>query len=173
METALVLVMHGAIPRDFPREELREYFQLHEQVEHGRGSEELRARYEELERRLRGWPRTAENDPFYAGSQELAEALQAATGLKVWLAFNEFCAPSTPEALRQAYEAGARRIIVLTPMMTRGGGHSERDIPRDIARFRERYPDAQVEYLWPLDPRDVARFLAEQLQKRFGLTLAV
>ena len=58
-------------------------------------------------------------------------------------------------------------------MMTRGGGHSERDIPRDIARFRERYPEAQVEYLWPLDPRDVARFLAEQLQKRFGLTLAV
>ena len=68
METALVLVMHGAIPRDFPREELREYFQLHEQVEHGRGSDELRARYEALERRLRGWPRTAENDPFDAGS---------------------------------------------------------------------------------------------------------
>lgn len=142
MKTIIVLAMHGSPPRDFPKKELAEFFELHSNLEQLSKEERTarRSRYAELEAKIRNWPRTAGNDPFHAGSQELATCFREEISLKVILGFNEFCAPSLDEALDQAAKAGAERVLVITPMMTRGGEHSERDIPSAIDRARQKFP---------------------------------
>jgi sirohydrochlorin cobaltochelatase len=113
---------------------------------------------------MRTWPRTAENDPFHAASQELAAQLSQETGCDVIVGYNEFCAPSLDEALDQAAARGAERIIVVTPMMTPGGEHAEEDIPATIRRAEERHPGVTFVYAWPIEVEDVAEFLAAQLR---------
>jgi sirohydrochlorin cobaltochelatase len=168
MKTIIVLAMHGAPPKDFPRRELSEFFGHHARLEHASGEERMRLqqRHDELEGQLRAWPRTVENDPFYAASHEIAEHLAQATGLEVRVGFNEFCAPSLDEALGLAVQQGARRVVVTTLMLTRGGGHAEHDIPAAIDRARQRHPGAVIDYAWPFDPADVADFVAKQLAGR-------
>ena len=113
---------------------------------------------------MRAWPRTPDNDPFHAGTQELAGHLRQVTGLEVIAGFNEFCAPSLDEALDQA--AGrADSVVVVTPMMTRGGEHSEIDIPAAIERARERHPRLAIRYAWPFETGAVAQFLAAQITR--------
>lgn len=169
MKTLLVLAMHGAPPSDFPRQEMLELFDLHHRLERLSPAERagLEERYAELERKMRLWPRTPQNDRFWAGSQVLAQALEAAAGLKVILGFNEFCAPSLDEALDQG-AAQAERLLVLTPMMTRGGEHAEKDIPQAVQRARERHPQVVFHYLWPFETADVAAFLAAQAKKHLS-----
>jgi sirohydrochlorin cobaltochelatase len=112
---------------------------------------------------MRVWPRSARNDPYYAGSQDLAQHLRQSTGLPVLVGFNEFCAPSLDEALDQAAAAQPGRIVVVTPMMTRGGEHVEREIPASVGRAQSRHPGVRVEYLWPFDVSQVADFLAARI----------
>lgn len=168
MSTTIVLAMHGAPPVDFPGDELAEFFGLHMRLEHGGpGGEQrarLEARYAELEETVRRWPRTPRNDPFHAASLELAQRLEETTGRRVVVGFNEFCAPTLGEALAQA--AGkARRVVVVTAMMTRGGEHAEHDIPVAIAQARAAHPGVEFLYAWPFDTGDVAAFLAEQIDR--------
>ena len=165
MKTVLVLAMHGAPPNDFSRNELAELMSLHNRLEHATSAEQaaLQSRYAELESRVRTWPRTAKNDPFYAGSVALAEQLEAASGFPTTVGFNEFCAPSLDDALDQA-ASSAERVLVITPMMTRGGEHSEHDIPASIRRVQEHHPEVMIQYVWPFELPAVARFLAEQLE---------
>jgi sirohydrochlorin cobaltochelatase len=139
---------------------------LHARLEHAGGPqrEALERRHAELDARMRAWPRTEQNDPVWAGSQELAGYLRQATGLEVILGFNEFCAPALDEALDQA-AARAGSVTVVTPMMTRGGEHSEIDIPAAIERARQRHPRLTVRYAWPFDPGAVAQFLAAQIAR--------
>ena len=168
MSTTIVLAMHGAPPSDFPGDELAEFFGLHMRLGHrGPGGEQharLEARYGELEEKVRRWPRTARNDPFHSASLELAERLEEVTGSRVLVGFNEFCAPTLDEALAEA--AGeAQQVVVVTPMMTRGGEHAEHDIPVSIAQARAAHPDVEFFYAWPFDTGDVAGFLAEQIDR--------
>ena len=164
MRTVIVLAMHGAPPNDFSKNEIGELFGLHAHLEHASGPERaaLVRRHEELSAKMRAWPRTAQNDPFHAGSLELARELRLATDLEVIAAFNEFCAPTLDEAFDQAQKQGAERVVVITPMMTRGGEHSEADIPRAIQRAQEMYPNIEIAFAWPFDVKRVAEFLAEQ-----------
>jgi sirohydrochlorin cobaltochelatase len=161
----IILAMHGAPPKDFPPHETIEFFNLHARLEHQEDGESkvLRERFEQLHSKMRAWPRTPNNDPFHAGSLELAQRLQEATQKKVILGFNEFCSPSLEEAFQQAMQHNPRKIIVITPMMTRGGEHSEVEIPASINEFKERYPNILIEYVWPLEPSHVANFLASQI----------
>ena len=157
--------MHGGPPLDFPENELVEFFTLHARVGHGgAGARDQRPRYEELEAKVRSWPRTGNNDPFYAGSAELAGHLRRELGLEVILGFNEFCSPSLAEALDRAARA-AQKILVITPMMTRGGEHSAVDIPAAIHAARVRHPGCEFTYVWPFPTEDIARFLAGQLSR--------
>lgn len=166
-KVVIVLAMHGAPPADFPRPEFTEFMSLHGRISHSRGAvdEPTRFRYVELEKKMRTWPRNAQNDPFFVGSRELAERLSRETGLDVILGFNEFCSPSLDEALDRAAATDAETIIVATPMMTRGGEHSEVDIPAAIEQARPRHPGKRIIYAWPFAAEDVARFLASQLKK--------
>lgn len=165
MPTIIVLAMHGAPPADFPASEARELFGLRGRLEHVAPTDRpaLADRLRELDVKMRRWPRTAQSDPYFVGSQDLALHLRQASGLQVLVGFNEFCGPSLDDALDQAAEARPDRILVVTPMMTRGGEHVEREIPEAIARARKRHPEVRLEYLWPFDPAQVATFLAQRI----------
>ncbi len=168
MKTIVLLAMHGSPPLDFPRLQLQEFLALHTRFGHmgDLAGEVLKQRHDELETKIRDWPRTAANDPYHAGSLEIAEKLGKASGHTVIVGFNEFCAPSLDDAFDRAAKQGAKKIIVVTPMMTRGGEHSEKDIPACVARAKDRHPGIQISYAWPFSAEDVAGFLANQL-KRF------
>jgi sirohydrochlorin cobaltochelatase len=169
LKAVVVLAMHGVPPTDFPRAEMSEFFRLHGRLEHSHGDwperPAMQARHDELEAQMRAWPRTAENDPFYVGSYELALQLSRATGWEVIVGFNEFCGPSVDVALEQAAAQHPDKILVITPMMTSGGEHSEHDIPNAIRRAQERYPAIPMVYAWPFPDEAVAAFLAGQLQR--------
>lgn len=167
MKKVVVLAAHGAPPRDFPKEKLVEFFGLHFRLEAmaGPGRPPAEKRFRELERELRDWPRTAENDPFFAASMELARLLAQESGREVVVGFNEFCRPDLDEAFEKAVAGGAGHIVVVTPMMTPGGEHAERDIPAAIKRASERWPGVRIDYLWPFDQAEVAGFLAGQIER--------
>lgn len=167
MKTLIVLAMHGAPAIDFPMGELNEFMDLHNQLEGsdipGRAS--LQRRYSKLEHKMRIWPRTPENDPYYAASQKLGEELMKATGHDVIVGFNEFCSPSVDDALCIAAQRGAGDIIVVTPMTTGGGEHSEKDIPEAIQRAQQQHPNISISYAWPFEPATVAQFLSHHLSR--------
>jgi len=167
MKTTIVLVMHGTPPLDFPRQELAEFFRLHSAIEGENidNQETLRERYFFLNSKMRNWPRNEQNDPFHAASLDLARHLVEVSGYEVIVGYNEFCAPSIDEALQTAVKQGATRIIVTTPMMTRGGEHAEKEIPAKINKFRESHPDIEIVYTWPFDTRNVAGFLFKHISR--------
>jgi sirohydrochlorin cobaltochelatase len=167
VKTTIVLVMHGVPPRDFPRREIAELMALQNRLEHGAVPPHERAtaetRFAELDAKVRRWPRHAENDAFYVASQELAAELVRATGSEVVLGFNEFCAPAVSAALDQAAETGAERVVVITPMLTPGGEHSEVEIPAQVEGARDRHPGIAFVYAWPYAMAEVASFLARRI----------
>ena len=166
MKTTIVLAMPGVPPKDFPSEELAEYFGLHSRLEHASGGmpEEAVGRIEEIETRMRSWPRDHENDPFFTASKKLAGKLAKITELDVEFGFNKFCGPSLDEAFDAAVENGAARVVVVTPMLTRGADHAEYGIPEAIKRARGKYPAVEFAYAWPFSSSRVAKFLATQLR---------
>jgi sirohydrochlorin cobaltochelatase len=165
MKTLILLAMHGVPPLDFPPSELGEFFRLHAFIESGLRSvrDFPEQRYRDLERKMRRWPRTRENDPFFTTSRTLAEQLHAKTAMDVVPGFVTFCAPDLDEAFREIVERGAERIVVVTPMMTSGGLHAERDIPEAISRARKTYPLVRMDYAWPFPLEEIVEFLARQI----------
>lgn len=162
-KSVVVLAMHGAPALDFPRGDLDEFLSLHSRWVRGElRSDALIQRCLALERMIRTWPRTAFNDPFYSGSRDLAARLEKAVGREVILGFNEFCSPSLEEALNLAAEK-SRKVIVVTPMMTRGGEHAEREIPAAIQAAREAHQHTLFVYAWPFEAKALAEFLAAQI----------
>lgn len=170
MKTIVVLAMHGAPPRDFPSAEMAEFFGLHARIEAGgQGVTPAQSqRCHELEARIQDWPRTPANDPFHAASMDLAARLARETGFEVIVGFNEFCGPSMDQVLASAATGGAGRVIVVTTMLTRGGGHAQRDIPAAIARARTAHPGVEFVYAWPFEDGAVLRLLAEQVNRFSG-----
>lgn len=171
--TVIVLAMHGVPPRDFPPAELTELMALSARLGHGSpaaAQSDVARRHAELDRRIRSWPRSEVNDPFFVGSQALASRLRRETRWPVVVGFNEFCAPGLDEALDAAVEA-ATRVLVVTPMMTAGGEHAEIEIPAAIERARMRHPGAGFTYAWPFEPSRVVALLAEQVRRYAASTI--
>jgi len=168
MNISVVLAMHGVPPKEFPKKEIMELFMLHHRLESAGKFERqaLEKRRDEIEEKMRNWPRTAENDPFFASSQTMAKRLGEVLGKEVLIGFNEFCAPSIEEAIDLAAAKSPGKIIVITPMMTAGGIHSEEDIPRAVENAKKNYPDIEIVYAWPYEVSEIAQFLAKQV-KRF------
>ncbi len=165
-EVVGVLAMHGEPPNDFPKDEFARFFALHARLHYAEGGDaDLHRRYADLDAKMRGWPRTAENDPFYAGSQQMAKQLRESTGLEVVVGFNEFCGPTVEQAIEDAVARKAENIVVVTPMMTQGGIHAEIQIPATVKQARERHPGVSIRYAWPFDPSEVAQFLAKRIHQ--------
>lgn len=167
MKTILILAMHGSPPNDFPKRELAEFFGYHARLETAPHSmdEASQNRYTELDRKMRNWPRTAENDPFHAASLSLARQIEVVSGLETRVCFNEFCAPTLEEAVKGAVEQGFQRIAVVTPMMTRGGEHAEHEIPAQIQKLQSEFPAIRLIYAWPFEETEIARFLSAQVSR--------
>ncbi|MHA1471548.1 MAG: hypothetical protein ACTSQW_00455, partial [Promethearchaeota archaeon] len=112
MKIVIVLAMHGMPPNDFPQKETLEYFMLHSRLENmpEPPPPAMQQQYEELDRKMRNWPRTQENDPYSFASVEIAEALTSQTGYPVSVGYNEFCAPSLDEAFAAAMIMNPEKI---------------------------------------------------------------
>jgi len=83
------------------------------------------------------------------------------------VAYNEFCAPTLEDSVKELIKKGATHITVTTTMFTPGGSHSEIEIPEILDHMRPQYPGVDLRYAWPFDLERVANTLAEQV-KRFS-----
>jgi len=158
----IVLVGHGAIAKDCPRELIAQFKAL----EAGRRETGTPPTAQELalEARIRHWPRTPETDPYRVGLEALAEALRPLLpGVLLAVAYLEFCAPTLEEMVDDLTVAGATDIVVVPSMLTPGGVHSEVDIPAILERLRAQYAEVTLDYAWPFEVRLLSRLLAEHL----------
>lgn len=164
---AIVVVGHGAPPSDAPRELVSRLKAL-EGRRRSMGtvmSDEER----QLDATLRSWPRTPKNDPYASGVEALAEAVRgAAHGVEVVVAYNELCAPSLDVAVVALHERGYREIDVVPTMLTKGGVHSEVEIPETLGELRARFPDTTLRYAWPFEVTDIAALLLRTIALRTG-----
>lgn len=161
---AVILVGHGGIPQDVPREDVMRLKRLEGQ-RRAAGSppsvEEV-----ELDQRIRRWPRTVQTDPYRAGLEALAARLRPLLGdVDFALAYNEYCAPTLEEAAAALIAGGARHITVVSSMATPGGSHSEIEIPETIERLRTKHPEISFRYAWPFDLDRIAGLLAEHVRR--------
>lgn len=157
----VILVGHGGVPTDCPPALVSEFKRL-EAAARGRSTPELLA----ADRKLREWPRTEKTDPYKTGLEAVARALGAVLpGHEVALAYNEFCAPSLEDAFASCVARGARAITVISTMYTRGGIHSEAEIPEILARLRAEHPAVDVRYAWPFDLSAIAAMLAGEIKR--------
>jgi sirohydrochlorin cobaltochelatase len=102
------------------------------------------------------------NDPYAHSLQTLASELSKIGGYeKVVVAFNEFCRPTVEEAL-EVCNSDVDVVVVVTTMTTKGGEHSEKDIPELLEKMRKKCLK-QIVYAWPFDVRSVARLLVETI----------
>ncbi len=158
----MILIGHGAVPADFPRELAGELKRL----ESARGADPPSSRETELDRRMRSWPRTPKTDPYQAGLESIARSLGSALkSRRVVCAYNEFCGPTIEEAVRALAAAGASSIVLLSIMITRGGVHSEHDIPAVVDRLRREHAGVPIRYAWPYHLPAVARMLADSVRR--------
>lgn len=162
--TGIILIGHGGIPSDFPRDLLARLKSLEGQRKATGGP--VTAEETALDHRIRTWPRTGKSDPYKFGLEALAQALQAERPAdRVVTAYNEFCAPTIQEAAEGLILGGQRELRMATPMMTPGGHHSEVEIPQIVAELVRLHPGVSIRYAWPFDLEDVARFLSKHLER--------
>ena len=163
---AVVLIGHGSPATDCPPQLVGELMSL-EWHGHGDGRGAAHeARAAELDARIRNWPRTARNDPYKAGLEQLAAAIQLLLPAELLaIGYNEFCRPTIAEAIGGVIAQGAARVLVIPSMLTPGGVHSEVDIPRTLEEVRRVYPEVPIEYLWPFDLQHVAALLAAHVRQ--------
>lgn len=158
----VVLVGHGAVAKDCPRELI---VQLKALEARRRKTGMLPTAQElALEARIRHWPRTPATDPYRVGLEALAEALRSLLpGVLLAVAYLEFCAPTLEEMVDDLIAAGATNVIVVPSMLTPGGVHSEVDIPAILGQLCSRYANVTLCYAWPFDVCLLSRLLAEHL----------
>ncbi len=160
---AVVLIGHGGTARDTPRPLVAELKKL-EAERQARREIEMSPREAELDKQVREWPRTPDNDAYKVGIDEIAAALSPKLGgRKLVAAYNEFCAPSVEDAIESLVKEGYTRISLISTMFTRGGVHAECEIPGIVTQARKTHPGVIVEYAWPFDAGYLADFLAGQL----------
>jgi len=163
-QRGIVLVGHGAVAKDCPRD-LVARFKALEGQRRARGGEPS-AEEIDLEQRIRRWPRTPANDPYRAGLEALAERMRAhVAGGRVAVAYNEFCAPTIDEAAAALVADGVGVLTIVPSMLTPGGVHSEVEIPEAIERLRQAHPAVRIRYAWPFDLGVVAHVLAQHAEQ--------
>ena len=166
----VVLIGHGAPATDCPPRLIGELMSLEWRGNaggHGHSHDHApNGRAAELDARIRNWPRTPENDPYKAGLERLAAALRPLLPTELFaIGYNEFCRPTIEEAIGQVIQGGAARVLVMPTMLTPGGVHSERDIPRELEAIRRRHAGVPIDYVWPFDLQDVAALLAGHVRR--------
>jgi sirohydrochlorin cobaltochelatase len=170
VRTAIVLVGHGQPASDCPAYLVFKLKQLEgrRRALGGEPGDDER----ELQNKIRRWPRTADNDAYSAGLDALAQRLRARLpeGVQIATAYCEYCLPTLEEAVASFLEGGVDRVVVVPCMLTPGNVHSEVDVPRVLEGLSWRFPDADLQLAWPLDPEGVAELLVSHLRNKVSLT---
>ncbi|MZG30915.1 MAG: hypothetical protein F3741_08935 [Nitrospinae bacterium] len=160
---AVLLVGHGGLPKDIPQEIVENFMRVHKQ--RVRSGNAITAQEKELDSTIRKWKRTPESDPYQAGLESLASHMQPLLSdyiLKV--AYNEFCHPTIEAAVDELVEQGITKIILVTTMITRGGSHSETEIPEEVNELRTKYPAIDFQYAWPFSMVSFSTFLSNHIK---------
>lgn len=162
---AVILIGHGGTALDTPKPMIGELKRL-ESERQARREIVMSPREAELDKIVREWPRTPDNDAYKIGVDQIAAALSPKLGgRKLVAAYNEFCAPSVEDAIDALVKEGFNRISLISTMYTRGGIHAECEIPGIVTEATKKYPGVVVEYAWPFDAEFIATFLAQQLER--------
>jgi MFS family permease len=162
MGHTVIMVNHGAPPLDFPPEQLARLKTLEGWRVATKG--EMTAEEAELDKRIRRWPRSAETDPCRESVEALGRALQwRLNGATLILAYNEFCAPTLPEAIATAVGGGAKRITVVPSMLSPSDVYTEAEIGKTLEAMRAQYPEVDIRYKWLFERARMAQMLAEHV----------
>jgi sirohydrochlorin cobaltochelatase len=165
VRSAVVLVGHGAPASDCSPYLVFKLKQLEgrRRALGGEPSDEE----QELDAKIRNWPRSADNDPYRAGLEAVAEKLRPKLprDSELVVAYCEYCAPTLDAAVEDLVKRGFERVVVVSSMMIPGGVHSDVDVPRTIEGVSWRFPDLDIEYAWPFDSESVADLLAVHLKR--------
>jgi sirohydrochlorin cobaltochelatase len=166
--TVVVIALHG-IPAEGAGRLVLELMMLEGQLEVGYGADDPNKikRLEELEHKLKNWP-LGENNPYNVGAITLGKLLEKEIGTKVFVGFNEFCAPSLEKVFEDAVKEHPKRIMIVTTMHSAGNQHAENaesDILQSVLTAQKRYRKVEFVYAWPFDFDKSARFLHDQLME--------
>ncbi|WP_282155490.1 sirohydrochlorin chelatase [Cytobacillus gottheilii] len=106
---------------------------------------------------------SSSNEEFHAFIQEVKPHINAAIQE---VGFLENASPSISEAVAACVEKGASELFVM-PVLLLAGIHGKEDIPKEIAKMKERYPHMLFRYGRELgaDPL-AAKILAERVQEK-------
>lgn len=162
---AVMLVGHGGPAKDTPAAAVAKLKRL-EAERNKRGELEMSPEEAEVDALVRNWPRTPKTDPYKYGLEAIAHQLAALMPeAEVVTCYNEFCAPSLEDGAGALVAKGHKDIELVTTMFTRGGVHSECEIPAIVARLEKEHPGVRLRYAWPFPEKAAAAFLAAQLKR--------
>jgi sirohydrochlorin cobaltochelatase len=166
---AVILVGHGGLPSDIPSEVVEKFMRVHKgRIKSG---SPITQQEIELDTTIRKWERTPKNDPYKTGLESLASHMEPMLEdyiLKT--AYNEFCYPGIEDAVDELSKENVTKIILVTTMITRGGSHSENEIPEELSEISIKYPSIDIQYAWPYDMDVFASFLAIHIKEFNPLT---
>jgi len=159
---AVILIGHGGLPSDIPSEVVEKFMRLHKARVKSGG--EVTSQEVDLDNTIRRWKRTPESDPYKSGLETLASHMeQFLKDDVVKTAYNEFCYPTIEEAVEELSKEDVSKIILVTTMITRGGSHSEREIPEELEDLKQKFKDIDIQYAWPFDMDAFALFLTTHI----------
>lgn len=159
---AIVLIGHGGVPKDFPRDKVKRLIAL--ESERQRLGTQMSQEERELDAEIRNWPRNKENDPYQHGMEQIADSLKKRVGeTTLRVAYNEFCGPSVEDASEKLIDEGYDYLVFVSTMFTPGGVHSEFEIPEIVEDLKKKFPTINFEYKWPYNLDLVSGFLATQV----------
>jgi sirohydrochlorin cobaltochelatase len=160
---AVILVGHGGLPSDIPSEIVEKFMRMHKgRIKAGGPITEQEI---ELDTSIRKWVRTPENDPYKSGLELLASHMEPMLeGHILKTAYNEFCYPAIEDAVAELAKENVLKIIIVTTMITRGGSHSEYEIPEELCDLSSKHPDIDIQYAWPFSMDAFALFLTTHIK---------
>ncbi len=156
MKKVLILIGHGDIPYDFPKEKLKEYFKLRTLQRSGSINEEEKRYFLKLEEELKKWKRNKSNDSHYFNIKKFSKYLQKKINIKVDFAFNEFCSPDIKEKFEEIKDKYDEFYFL--PTMIFSGKHTHFEIKKKIEDLKKENPDKKIFYVYPLKEDLVKKF---------------
>ena len=163
MKKVLILIGHGDIPLDFPKEKFKEYLRLRSLYKVGSLNEEEKNKFFEIEENLKNWERNEVNDTHYFELKKFSEALEKELNIKVTFAFNEFCAPSIEEkfeSIKNEYEE-----IYFLPTIIFGGHHTQIEIKNKIEKLKKENPYKKIFYIYPFKVSFIKDFFIKVIKE--------
>ena len=160
---AVILVGHGGLPSDIPSEVVEKFMRVHKGRIKSGGP--ITQQEIELDTTIRKWERTPQNDPYKTGLESLASHMEPMLeGYILKTAYNEFCYPDIENAISELAEDNFSKIILVTTMITRGGSHSEKEIPEELHKYQKKHPTIDIQYAWPFCMNGFAEFLGVHIE---------